>query len=80
MPLAFHTPMMIVYEKYDDVLIGSTLIFVHGAGHVKSIRVEQDINRGPLAFYTRHCICKKYKSRTGCRSGVPCFLYTVLHV
>jgi hypothetical protein len=62
-PLSFHTPIMNLYEKYNDILIGSHIHFVHGAVCVKSIRVEQDIDREPLAFYTWCYTCKKYKSR-----------------
>jgi hypothetical protein len=53
--------MMNVYEKCNDVLIESSLLFVHDTTRVKSIRVEQDVNRGPLAFCMRHCACKRYK-------------------
>jgi hypothetical protein len=67
--------MMNVYEKCNDVLIESPLLFVHDTAHVKSIRVEQDVNQGPLAFCMRRCACKKYKSRMGCRSRAPCFLH-----
>jgi hypothetical protein len=38
MPLPFHTPMITVYEKYDDVLIRSPLLFIRGVARVKSIR------------------------------------------
>jgi hypothetical protein len=44
MPHAFHMLMMIVYEKYNVVLIGRPLLFVHGIVCVKSIRVERDID------------------------------------
>jgi hypothetical protein len=44
MPPAFQMPMMNVYEKYNDVLIGSPLLFVRGIARVKSIRVEPDVN------------------------------------
>jgi hypothetical protein len=40
MPFSFHTLMIIVYEKYVDVLIGRPLLFVDGVTRVKSIRVE----------------------------------------
>jgi hypothetical protein len=73
MPLAFYTPMMNVYENYNDVLIGSPLLLVRGAARVKSIRVERDIDRKPLAFCIRHCVCKKYKSRMRCRLGGAAF-------
>jgi hypothetical protein len=63
MSLTFHTLMMNVYEKYNDVLIGSPLLFVCGTACVKSIEVEWDVNRELLAFCTRHCACKKYRSR-----------------
>jgi hypothetical protein len=43
---------MNVYEKYNDVLIGSPLLFLRGAARVKSIRVERDIDQEPLAFCT----------------------------
>jgi hypothetical protein len=33
------------------MLIGSPLLFVHGVVRVKGIRVEQDVDREPLAFY-----------------------------
>jgi hypothetical protein len=52
MPLAFHMSMIIVYEKYVDVMIGSPLVFVCGTARVKGIRVERDVDREPLAFYT----------------------------
>jgi hypothetical protein len=80
MPLAFHTSMIIVDEKYDDILIGSPMLFIRGAAHVKSIRVERVVYREPFAFCMRHCACKKYKSRMVHRSEAPCFLYAVLHV
>jgi hypothetical protein len=50
-------------NKYDDVLVGSPLLFVRGVARVKSIRAEQDIDQEPLAFCTRCYVCKKYKSR-----------------
>jgi hypothetical protein len=57
MPIAFHTLMMNVYETFNDVLIRSPLLFVHGATHVKNIRVERDVNQEPYAFlYTMLCV------------------------
>jgi hypothetical protein len=41
--------------------IGSTLLFVCGATHVKSTRMVSDVNREPLTFCTQRCMCKKYK-------------------
>jgi hypothetical protein len=41
----------------------------------------RDVNQEPLAFCIRCCTCKKHKiDIKGRQSGVPCFLYTVLHV
>jgi hypothetical protein len=78
MLLSFHMPMMSVYEKYNDVLIESPLFFVCGIVSVKSIRVERDVDREPPTFCTWRCMCTKYKSRAGCRSRAPCFLYVAL--
>jgi hypothetical protein len=50
MPPAFHTSMMNVYEKYNDILIWSALLFVCGTAHVKSISVERDVDQEPLVF------------------------------
>jgi hypothetical protein len=72
--------MMNVYEKYNDVLIGSPLLFVCGIARVKSIRVEPDVNWESLAFSTWRYTCKKYKSRMGRQSASPCFLYMTLHM
>jgi hypothetical protein len=58
MHFAFHTPMMIVYEKYNDALVGSPLLFVRGATRVKSIRVERDVDCEPLTFGTWWCTSK----------------------
>jgi hypothetical protein len=80
MPLAFHMPMMNVYEKYNDVLIGSPLLFVRGIARVKSIRVEPDINWESLTFCTWRYTCKNYKSQMGRQSAPPCFLYMALHM
>jgi hypothetical protein len=38
MSLTFRTLMIVVYEKYDDVLIRRSLLFVCGTTCVKSIR------------------------------------------
>jgi hypothetical protein len=65
--------MMNAYKKYNDVRIGSLLLFVRTVARVKSIRVERDIDREPIAFCTRRCACKRYKSRTGRRSGALAF-------
>jgi hypothetical protein len=62
---AFHTLMINVYEKYNDVLIRSPLFFVRDAACVKSIEVERDFDREPLGFCTRCCMCKKYRSGVG---------------
>jgi hypothetical protein len=37
MSLTFHTLMIVVYEKYDDVLIRRSLLFVRSTTCVKSI-------------------------------------------
>jgi hypothetical protein len=42
----------------------SALLFVRGVARVKSIRMERDVNREPLAFCTRRYACKKYKDVT----------------
>jgi hypothetical protein len=65
-PIAFHTLMINVYEKYNDVMIEGSLLFVRSIVHVKSIEVEWYINQEPLAFCMQHCTCKKYRSRAGC--------------
>jgi hypothetical protein len=52
MPLIFHTLMMNVYEKYNNILIGSPLLFVRGVACVKSIEVEHEVDREPLSFCT----------------------------
>jgi hypothetical protein len=41
MTLAFHTLTMNMYEKYNDVLIGSPLLFVRDAACVKSIESRE---------------------------------------
>jgi hypothetical protein len=38
MHLAFDTLTMSVYEKFNDVLIGSPMLFIHGIVHVKCIK------------------------------------------
>jgi hypothetical protein len=43
-PHAFHTSMITMYEKHDDVLIGSSMLFVCSVVRVKSIRVEWDVD------------------------------------
>jgi hypothetical protein len=53
------------------------LLFVCGVVHVKSIRIERDIDLDPCAFCTRRCACKKYKDRMRRRSGAPYFLYAL---
>jgi hypothetical protein len=51
-PLLFHTLMVIVYEKYNDMLIGSSLLFVHSDACVKSIRsIEVCQSRAPYFLY-----------------------------
>jgi hypothetical protein len=72
--------MITMYEKHNDVLVRSLLLFVCGSARVKNIRVEHGIDREPLPFFARHYVCKNNKSRTGRRSGVPYFLYVVLHM
>jgi hypothetical protein len=72
--------MITMYEKCNDVLVGSPSLFVCSATRLKSIRVERDVNQEPLAFCMWHCACKKYKSRVERRSGASCFLYAALQV
>jgi hypothetical protein len=50
MPLAFHTLMIAVYEKYYDALIQSPLLFVRGATRVKSIRDRSQRRLGAPCF------------------------------
>jgi hypothetical protein len=40
-----HTPMIVVYEKYSDRLSGA-----YNVARIKSTRVEQNVNREPIAF------------------------------
>jgi hypothetical protein len=46
-------------------LVGSVLLFLHDTARVKSIEVERDIDREPLAFCLRYYVCKKCRSREG---------------
>jgi hypothetical protein len=69
--LAFHTPMIAVYEKYYDILLGSPLLFVRHNG--MSIR-------SPLPFVCGATCVKRIRDRMGHRSGAPCFLYAELCV
>jgi hypothetical protein len=73
--LAFHMSMIAVYEKYNDRRSGDCKV-----AHVKSTRIESDVNQESLAFCMQHCVCKKYKDGTGRRSGAPCFFYMALHM
>jgi hypothetical protein len=41
--------------------IGNPLFFIRGIAHVKSIRIERDIDRELLAFCMWRCACKQYK-------------------
>jgi hypothetical protein len=75
MPLAFHTPMINMYKKYNDHRSED-----RGATRRKSMRVEHDVDQEPLAFCMWCCTCKKYKDRMGCRSRALFFLYAVLRV
>jgi hypothetical protein len=60
MSLAFHTLIMNVYKKYNDVLIKSPLLFVHGIARVKSIRSREGRRLGaPCFLYIALCM-KKY--------------------
>ncbi len=76
---SFHTPMIAMYKKYNDVLIGSPLLFIRDTTYVKSIRIEQNVNREPIAFCTRRYTCKKYKDTTGHQLVSACFLYALVH-
>jgi hypothetical protein len=53
------------------------LLFVRDVVHVKSIRIERDVDRESLAFCMRHHACKNYKDKAGRRSGAPYFLYVL---
>jgi hypothetical protein len=67
--------MIDVYEKYNDRQSGA-----YNVACIKSTRVDHDVDQEPLTFCMWCCVCKKYKNRTGHRSGVPCFVYMVLHM
>jgi hypothetical protein len=51
MSLAFHTLIMQVYEKYDDILIENPLLFVREAAHIKSIRRREGRQSGVIFLY-----------------------------
>jgi hypothetical protein len=52
MHLAFDTLTMSVYEKFNDVLIGSPMLFIHGIVHVKSIKsIEGRRSRATCFLY-----------------------------
>jgi hypothetical protein len=61
MSLAFHTPMLIVYEKYNERQSGAC-----NTARIKSTRIDCDIDWEPVAFCTWRCVCKKYEDRMGC--------------
>jgi hypothetical protein len=71
--------MIAMYKKYNDVLIGSPLLFVRGTTPIKSIRIERDIDHEFLSFLRGAAHVKSIRDRTRCRSGAPCFLHTLVH-
>jgi hypothetical protein len=74
----FHTPMIAMYKKYDDVLIGSPLLFIRSTALVKSVRIKQDIDQESLAFLRGAAHVKSIRDRTECRSKAPCFLHALV--
>jgi hypothetical protein len=56
MPLAFHTLMINMYEKYDDTSIGIRQLFMD-----KKYYMLRDVNWEPLAFYTWYYTCKNIR-------------------
>jgi hypothetical protein len=73
MSLAFHTSILIMYEKYNDHRSGAS-----STACLKSIRIEWDVDQELLVLCMWCCTCKKYKDRTGRRSGAPYFLYALV--
>jgi hypothetical protein len=62
--------------------IGSSLLFVRDAAHIKRIRQRlRGVNREHITFCMWRCTCKKHKiDVNGRQSKAPYFLYAVLHM
>jgi hypothetical protein len=77
---SFSYVMINMYEKYDDVLVGSYLLFVHSDAHVKTSRSRDVLQSGAPLFVCSDVHIKSGRSREVRQSGAPFFLYVEMHV